>query len=345
MSGSCWKAGTLVATLALIVVPSSAEAEPPLAWMNDILAAWEQTCRAELGIAPDPLPWIVFYDTAHAWHVKPERALRPAGHQLKQSVQFAGRRYPLYEVRNRGKLQVPGRNPISLAPAAVAMPYSGDRKAFFILTTPQHMLEAHRDIDASAAGDLASFFAGLAMHELAHTRQLPWMMPELNAIQKRHNFPASIDDNLIENTFRAAPEYKQMFDQAQHRLTDAIQAPDDTTARLHTRKALNIIRGWQKRFYTGDYEGWNEIEEEFLALEGAAMWVQFRHAVRVAPPNQPAMQTLVNLAQRTDSWSQSLGLGLFLLIDRFDPGWRRRFFSDGPPPSPVAVLEAAVREP
>jgi hypothetical protein len=74
-------------------------------------------------------------------------------------------------------------------------------------------------------------------------------------------------------------------------------------------------------------------------MEGTAMLVQFQHARRTAS-GQPWQRTLHVLAQRTDSWSQSEGLGLFLVIDRLNPKWPARFFSNAtPPPSALGVLE------
>ena len=83
------------------------------------------------------------------------------------------------------------------------------------------------------------------------------------------------------------------------------------------------------------------MEDVFLALEGPGMWVQFQSAVRTAPQGQSRLDTLAQLAQRTDAWSQSEGLGLFLLIDRLSPGWQSKFFGDAVP-SPVETLQQAL---
>jgi hypothetical protein len=45
--------------------------------------------------------------------------------------------------------------------------------------------------------------------------------------------------------------------------------------------------------------------------------------------NQPT-KTLNTLAERIDSWSQEVGLGLFLLIGRLVPNWKSRFLSPNP---------------
>ena len=71
------------------------------------------------------------------------------------------------------------------------------------------------------------------------------------------------------------------------------------------------------------------------------MWEQYKTALRLAPAGQAWPDTLRKLSERTDAWSQSEGLGLFLLIDRFCPGWQARFFG-GVLPSPIQVLGQAL---
>lgn len=89
------------------------------------------------------------------------------------------------------------------------------------------------------------------------------------------------------------------------------------------------------------------MEEAFpLMEEGMGRGVHHRHALRVAPAGQPWMETMGALASVTDSWSQNLGNGLFLLIERFVQRWSDRYFSESsPPPSPLAVLAAAIDGP
>lgn len=42
-------------------------------------------------------------------------------------------------------------------------------------------------------------------------------------------------------------------------------------------------------------------------------------------------ETLRWLLEKAPAWSQDEGLALFLLIERFDPNWKRRFFENDLP--------------
>jgi hypothetical protein len=324
--------------LALASAPSAAQRidAANLAWMQDTLARWEQACREDLRIPPQPLPWIVFFDESRAWHVSPEIKRLPPHRRTRHSLRFSRARYRIYEVDNAGgALWLPDRNPIPIKAQGFAVPYDRDTKTLFLLAVPS--------LQAKAAGvpwtaDLAVFFAGSALHELAHTRQLPHIMPLLRQWQSRHKSPRSIDDNLIENTFSSHPEFVALRAEAGKHLTAAVLATEDAAAKAAARNALAAIRALHRRFFTGEYQGWNELEEIFLTLEGAAMMVQFQYSRRLAP-QEDWRQTLGLLMQRSDSWSQSDGLALFLLIARFDPQWPARFFANAAPPSPLAVLD------
>ncbi len=135
-----------------------------------------------------------------------------------------------------------------------------------------------------------------------------------------------------------------MRDEAGQAMAGAVLAAGDAIARDRARTALGLIRARQRRFFTGNYTGWAAMEEAFLTLEGAAMFVQFQHARR-ATPGQSWQGTLRILSERTDAWSQTEGLRLFLLIHRFDPKWPGRFLSNATPTSAVAYLEKVLESP
>lgn len=311
-------------------------------WMQSTLAAWEDTCRKDLRISPDPLPWIIFYDSTRAWHVSPDRKRMPPHRKTRQALRFAGRRYPIFDITHTHELWVPGRNALTLKARAAAMPYDHDSKVFFVLAVPGLVA---KEAGVPLSKDLSEFFAGTALHELTHTRHMLQLMPAINQLQARYKFPASIDDNLIEGSFAMNAEFRSMYQEAGRKMSAALTATDHAVMRENARKALQLVRQRQQRFFTGEYEGWGAMEEIWLTLEGAAMWVQFQFARKMAPPGEPWLNTISKLAQRADAWSQMEGLGLFLLMDRFDTSWPARFFSQSVPPSPLAFLETVLNSP
>lgn len=67
-------------------------------------------------------------------------------------------------------------------------------------------------------------------------------------------------------------------------------------------------------------------------MEGVASWVAYSVEEKAGDPEE----------QSGRFWSQRHGLVLFLLLDRFDPGWKKIVFSDDIP-NPYAMLREAVK--
>jgi hypothetical protein len=309
--------------------------------MQAALDRWESVCRRHLRAPVEPLPWIIFFDERYAWHVNPRRDLLPAHEAVSTRLRFAGRARPLVRVKNEGRLWVPGREPLELKPCAIAMPYDNDRQPFCIIALPWFWRRLADDVPAAVADEL---FFGAASHELTHTRQLVDVTRRIKRMRARYRLPENLDDNLLEQTFGANPDYKKLYEEERGHLTRAILADDVDACRRAVAQALAVRQERVKRFFAGEKQGYAELEDLFLVLEGVAMWAQYHTLRDRAPAGQDWRQTLSSLSQVAGSWSQEEGLSLFLLMDRLLPGWQRRFLAPNFP-SPFAALHQAVSKP
>ena len=331
----------------LTKTPEVQAAEPELdqqtlAWIQDVLDNWERACRRDLHVSAEPLPWIIFYDDIQAWHLKPDERLLPPHKVSSVSLRFTGRTYTLIQVAHQGdRLWAPGREAIRIdlaKPRAAAMPYGNDQKSFFIAPLPALY---HRLASADQASNLDELFLGIAAHELTHTRHLVYGVQQIKRLRARYKLPESLDDNIIEQEFGANDEYKRLYGEERKLMTSAIMAGDLDDCRRKVEQVLSSSQRRKERFFVGDKKGYSDLEDIFLAMEGMAMWVQYRTARKRAPAGEDWLKTLVTLSERTDAWSQEEGLGLFLLIDRLVPGWQKRFLAPDFP-SPFAVLREAI---
>ena len=300
---------------------------------------WEFTCRNELRIEPGALPWIIFYDSVTAWHINPEIALLPEYKRLASIVRFAGIDYPLFQIFHKEKLWVPERDPIDVKTrAAAAMPVSDNKKTFFISPVPSFF---HTLAPPDQAVFLDLLLAGLNIHELTHTRQLSFVLPQILDAQKKYKLPESIDDNSIERTFENNEAYKALFFKEKTHLWNAAMASNLDSCKSHLKLALDLVAERQRTFFVNENEGYKKLDEIFLALEGSAMWAQYKTTRKYAPQGQSPEQTLYFMFQYLASWSQEEGLALFLIIDKLVPGWQVQFFSTELP-SPFELLKKKV---
>ena len=329
----------------------ASEIEPDqatLAWMQSVMGNWEAACRRHLRIAVQPVPWVIFYDQNYAWHLNPEQELLPTQEKSTASLKYAGQSYPLWRLThsNSAPLWVPGRDALRLTqPEASAMPYADDQKFFCIIPLPA-LFHIFASADQAAAED--ELFLGAALHELTHTRQLGFIQPQLNRLRAsaRIKLPDSLNDDLIEDTFRKNESYKHLYEEERDHLFRAVRAmlaDDLATCYQETAQALAISQQRKHRFMSKDQRVYSGFEDVFLSLEGVAMWVHYQMALDHAPPGQDWFTTLGPIAERSAAWSQEEGAGLFMLIDRLVPGWQARFLALNPP-SPFTVLREVIRK-
>lgn len=340
---------TVCCLLLACVVPAAATDaaqrtldQPTLVWIQSVLNNWEAVCRRELRIAAEPLPWIIFYDEHSAWHLQSEKRWLPPHEVSPHSLRFMGDTYPLIRVAHQGgRLWVPDRGPLPVdvaKPQVAAMPYDDERKSFFVAPLPGLF---HKLAGPDQARNLDDLFLGTAAHELTHTRHYAYAMPQITRLRLRYKLPESFDDNIIQQEFGVNDEYKAVYDAERKLLTRAILARDLDDCRQAVGEALLVSQKRKDRFFVGDKQGYSSLEDIFLAMEGLAMWVQYRTARERAPSGEEWLKTLITLSERTDAWSQEHGLGLFLLMDRLVPGWQARFLAPDFP-SPFTVLREAI---
>jgi hypothetical protein len=164
--------------------------------MQAALDNWETICRSQLHLLLEPLPWIIFYDEEHAWHVNADKKLLPSQQSAGFTLKFNGRSRPVLLLPpspNHG-VWVPDRPPFAVAEANIlTAPYAGGRKSFVICALPslvQHSL--HREITPQ----FSEFLLGIVGHEMVHTRQVPDVNARFDKLGKRLVLPKSFDDGF-----------------------------------------------------------------------------------------------------------------------------------------------------
>ena len=110
------------------------------------------------------------------------------------------------------------------------------------------------------------------------------------------------------------------------------------------RQALALIDARQKRWFVGQDARFKPYDDLFLTMEGLRPMGRLRLAFG---PQGGGMTSAAAQAKMRGSrrwWSQEEGLALFLVIDRFLPGWAQRAFGN-PPAMGIEMLRQAVAAP
>ena len=254
------------------------------------------------------------------------------------TVRFGGRTYPVRRVEHANALWVPDRDKLPLKPVAVTMTYDNGRKPVSVIALPGLFRQMST---ADHAEDLDKLFLNSAIHELTHTRHVAVFAHRIDSLRTKHRLPEDLGDNLIEDRFSADTAYAPMWELERDALFQAVFARHADTARAFVREALDIAERRKQIFFYDYTAGYSDVEDLFLVLEGTGMWAQFQ-SENIGVPAARLRQSTESFLRRARTWSQLEGAMLFLLLDRFSPGWQTRFMSSAFP-SPFTALRSAVR--
>ena len=305
----------------LLAVPASA-AEPECrmdeadrAWLEGALANWQRAARDDLRLPDAPLPEILAVD-ARCSFTLPEGG-------------FAAMR----AVPNGGKVILPSGEEVPMGPVSFA--YDRDK---FVMSLPG----VWRAAGVTSELGLEKLMDGVLLHEIMHTRQSALASEHLAAPAARAGVSdAELSDDLLQERLKDDPAYVAAWGEERDLLYAAAAALDDAEARRLAGEALGRMRARRARWFTGEREGFAELDDIFLTMEGMGQWLIYRYFVSPEGGTVPPAQALSAVRRGGRWWSQDEGLALILVVDRLLPGWQQRAFRD-PDWRAERLLAAAV---
>jgi hypothetical protein len=304
-------------------------------WVQRALAGWEQVSREFLKLDPEPLPWIVLFDSSCVWHLAADS--NPADSvPVTTALVFAGRPVPVRSVRHNGTILLPSDVPIAVELKASSALYRNSRAAFFVMPTPS--VWRTRDVSAPTR---AEFLQGVFSHEMSHTRLLIAINRRVRELTRKHDLVYPITDDVIQAEFRKVPGFEAAFNRERDQFYKAALAADPARRRELTIKALGMARRRQARYFKGSTEAYRELENLFLTIEGVGQWAAYR-LIQSRAGTSNAAEALRVVRGNRRYWSQEQGLALFLLVDAMVLNWQARVFTSAPA-SPFALLEEAIQ--
>lgn len=313
------------------------------AWIQSALDDWSLASRELLRLEPAPLPWMVFIDTACAWHVAPDAdgdpvlaaTLAPAGAPLR----VLDRTVELRGVEHTGMVRLPGGQEVPAAPLSFAAPYGDAGAAFFVIGMPAVWM---RDPRHAEDPDLGWLINAVLVHEMTHTRQVASVYRRIDALAARVPNPDDLDDDVVQKRFDSIPAFRRSVEDEISLLYRAADEPGSDSKRELVASAVRMAQARRAHWFSGQDAAYGELEDVFLGMEGAAQWAAYQVALRHADPDADPKDVLTRFRRGGRFWSQDLGLALFLAADEMVPGWQTRVF--GPEQASArALLAEAVR--
>lgn len=314
--------------------PSCSLTEADARWFQSALDGWHQVSQDFLLLDPKPIPWVVLFDDACTWHFAATAGI-PGSAPAEVRLTYAGEPVSASVLRHNGKVHLPNETDIPAEIMAAAFPVKGQDTAFFALATLDLW---RRHPQASKDPMLEKRLLSVVLHEIMHTRQLPYIAVKVEDLGKRFELPAQVNDDMVEDRFKDVPGFREAFEAERDLLYRAVAETDPAQRRMLIDQALGMIHQRRERFFTGADQPYAELEELFLNMEGAAEWARFKYHQADPGNTMSDAEIIAFIRGKENSFSQDEGLALALLLEKEVPGWKSQLL--GPEmASPLKLLE------
>lgn len=281
------------------------------AWVDRALEAWRFTSREITGIGPVSNFEAIFFSA--------DCVLRSANAFSSPSTEGV----TWTASSHRGTITLPDGSEI---PAGVTSYVSGEKGlTYFVMSTPSVW-------EAAGVGQrpaLDTTMVAVLLHEGSHVAQIRPYGPRLGALIERHNLPDSFNDNAVQDRFQSNAEVAASVKQETQFFIDAALAQDDSEGKNLARKARQLMRERQARWFVGDDAYLVEAEDIWLTFEGAGQWTGYQWLIHPRGGAQTPADVLARFT-RGRQWSQTEGFAVVMALDRIlGPSWKRHAFGDG----------------
>lgn len=215
-----------------------------------------------------------------------------------------------------------------------------DKKAeerFFLMSLPSIWEEAK----LATPGDKG--LTAVFLHEFSHARQDPVLRELFEAAGAKYEPPEYFNDDSLQRHFETDPAYVAVWEKEAALLYQAAAEPDDAKALKLAKQALGLMDARQERWFVGPEAMWKPYDDLFLTMEGIGQWTAYAWLSDPKGGGMTADAAREKMRGRRRQWSQEEGLGLFLVINRFVPGWPQLAFA-AEPKLAIDLLRMAVAE-
>jgi hypothetical protein len=335
---------------ALVLCAACATARPapkppacdfPRDWVQATLDLWERTTREVLRHPEAPLPHMLYFDDACTFVVA---GPAPDGATPLAPLRYRGREVSAFAVVHGGTVHLPDGQSFPPRPHAAGALYKNPEP------TPYYAMALlpiwRRELPADKQDEhLSDEFLTIAQHELTHTLQLRGIFAAAQRIAEGGGRSLNLDDDAIQARFEGDPAYVAAYEEEKELLFAASLAADVAEKKRMVRRAVELARARQGRWFVGEHAIHAPLDGMFLSMEGLGEWVRYK-LMTAGPvgglPRHTREQAIARLRGKKPSWSQDEGLAILLVLEQLLPAFRDRLLADDLPDA-FALLDEASR--
>ena len=181
---------------------------------------------------------------------------------------------------------------------------------------------------------LNRLMSAVMIHEATHVFQMSTYGKQIELLQKaNHITDEQFNDDAIQAQFGKRVAFAASIRREIDLFFEAARTPNDDEARRLARTARDLMRARAGHYFVRDQIYQVRAEDLWLTLEGTAQWAGYRWLqlpIAKGGGGVSEQEAMAGFGKRGDSWTQTLGLGIALTVDRFQPRqWKGHVFGDG----------------
>jgi predicted DNA-binding WGR domain protein len=280
-------------------------------WIEKALGNWPVAERRELLLQPSPLPTIVTISAACEFVATPRE---------EGTLVWNG-------MHHTGNITLPDGKAVPFGVLSFAAPAEGKSSTgYFVMSLPS----VWRAQGIQSGLGLERLMDGVVLHEMTHARQFYFVNPKMEELTRQYGLSDDVGDDSIQEFYKDNQAYVADYEKEREALYAAALARTDSEARTSARQALAMMRARRGKWFVGDAEKWKPIDDIFLTMEGLGQWTAYAWFTDKAGLHLDPEKVLPEVRRKRNRWTQDEGLALFLVVDRFVPGWQKYAFAAKP---------------
>lgn len=294
--------------------------------VNRWFDGWDLVSRKVFKIKNSTPVEFVFFDDKYVYSTS--NVTIPKGEKVK-GPKFDGKNLSWKKALHDDWIILPDKQGVPVGMMSFASAIPNESKAYF--TMPLLSYWEKNKIKSDELG-LQNLTTGVFVHEFSHSQQMENFGKRISKYEKTNSLETELTDNIVQEIFGENDSYNELYKKEFDTFFTAFKAQEKSVKNLNTLNGLDLLKGRQQQFFTGNYQIFSELDNLFLTMEGIGQFAMYAWMIHPEGGNIPSEKAIAGVRRGGKFWSQEEGFILFLLLDSYakPDKWAKDLFGTKP---------------
>lgn len=315
----------LISAVGVISQNSTGNSSNDSHFYNDVnrwFDGWDLVSRKIFKIKNSTPVEFVFFDDKYVYSTS--NITIPNGEKIKD-IKFDGKNLRWKKALHNNSITLPDKQTVPTGLMSFAGEIPNESKAFFVM--PLLSFWEKNNVKSDELG-LQNLVTGVFIHEFSHSQQMESFGKKVSRYEKANSFETELSDNIVQEIFGKNDSYVELFKKETDILFSAVKAQNKSAKYLLTNNGLDSLEMRRRRYFTGKYKMFGELDDLFLTMEGIGQFAMYAWLIHPKGGNFSSEKAVGGVRRGGKQWSQDEGFILFLLLDSYakPEKWAKDFF-------------------